>query len=115
MGSNAPGERLWGHLGAVTLGNEHRLKLAPPGEYSLQGEDFLIWDDAWLRTHGPGEAGEDLCVYSVGLGEASSGLGELVASLAGVDHGHGDGGCRDGSGGGALVASASLQDDQLGV
>src|SRR5215204_4306838 len=117
VGSDAPGDRLRGHLGAVTLGDAHRRELAPPGEYGLQGEGFFIGQDAGLRTHGSGEAGEDFCVDSVSLGEASGGLG-VVASLAGVDHGYGDSGygdsgCRDGSSG-ALVAPAGLQDDQLG-
>jgi len=79
----------------------------------VRGEGFFIGQDAGLRTHGSGEAGEDFCVDSVGLGEASGGLG-VVASLAGVDHGYGDSGCRDGSSSGALVAPAGPQDDQLG-
>jgi hypothetical protein len=50
VGSDASGERLWGHLGAVTLGDKHRRELAPPGEDDLQGEGFLVGQDAGRGT-----------------------------------------------------------------
>src|SRR5215218_9971315 len=107
-------ERLGSHLQTIVLGGEHREDLASSGEYVLQELGFLVGDDARGGSDSGGEAGEDEGVYLVGFGEPPRGLGE-VASLAGIDDGHGDPGGRDGGGGETLVATGGLQDDQLGT
>src|SRR5215213_2880280 len=109
---DAPRHCLWGHLEAVVLGDEHPRELASSGEDGLQELGFFIREYAGLRTDSPGEASEDTGVYSVGLGEATGGLGE-VASLARVYNRNGDARSGYGCGRRALVAASGLQDDQL--
>jgi len=78
----------------------------------LQELGFLVRDYARCGLDCGGEAGEDEGINSVGLGKATDGLGELVPSLAGIDHGHGDSASGDGGGGQALISSGGFQDDQ---
>ena len=110
--SDALLERLGSHLETVVLGDEHREDLSSPGEYVLQELGFLVRDYARCGLDCGGEAGEDEGINSVGLGKATDGLGELVPSLAGIDHGHGDSASGDGGGGQALISSGGFQDDQ---
>ena len=72
---------------------------------------FLVGEDAGLGTHGAGEAGQDLRVDLVGLGELARGLCE-VPGLAGVDHRDRDpsGASGDGGDDGAFVAAGASQD-----
>jgi hypothetical protein len=69
---DAPGHCFWGHLEAIVLGDEHPGELASSGEDRLQKLGFFVREDAGLRTDSPGEASEDLSIYSVGLGEATA-------------------------------------------
>src|ERR687894_399755 len=115
VGGYALGDRLGGHLEAVLLCHEHLQDLPPPGEDGLQSAHLFVGEDAGLRTHGGGEASQDLRVDLVGLGQAPGGLGE-VSGLAGVDDRdrNPSGASGDGGGRGALVAAGGFQDYQLG-
>jgi hypothetical protein len=114
MRPDAFSERRGSHLEAVVFGGEHREQLAPPGEDVLQSGGLLVGERARRGTDGLGETGEDEGVYSVGLGEAADGLGE-VPRLARVDDSHGDPGGGDGGGGQTLVSSGGLKNDQFDV
>jgi hypothetical protein len=96
--SDAPGHRFGCHLKAVVLRDEHLQELASSGENRLQNLDFLIGKDARTRPYRSRQTGEYFGVYSIGLGKATGGLGE-IPRLAGVYDRNGDayrsdGGCR---------------------
>jgi hypothetical protein len=83
VGGYALGHRLGGHLRAVLFGDDHLQKLTSADEDCLQSAHLLVGDDARPGAHGRSEAGEDVGVDLVGLGQAPGGFGE-VAGLAGL-------------------------------
>jgi hypothetical protein len=103
-----------GGVQALPLRGAHADELAPPGQ---QGAQLLgVGVGEWTRrgVHHFGEAGEELGVEGVGLGQLADGAGE-VAHLARVDHRHSEARGRQRGGHRQLPPAGRLQDDEGGA
>jgi len=94
--------------GAVLLGGEHLDDLASASQDGREFPGFPVGDRPGPGAHRLAEAGEDLGVDLVGLGEPAGGPGE-VAGLAGIDHRDRDTGGGQSGGEGALQAPGALE------
>src|SRR5215213_416743 len=96
---------------AVVLGGYHLDDLASSGQDSAELLGFLVGDRPRLGAHGLAEAGEDLDVHPIGLGEPAGGPSEFVR-LAEVDHRDRYLGGGQSGGDGTLQTTSGLEDHQ---
>ena len=89
-------------------------QLAPPATEDLEVLDHLRGLGPHRRPHFSGEAGQDLGVQPVGLGQAPEGPREVVR-LARIDHDHRQAGRGQGGDHEPLVAAAGFQHDAGGL
>ena len=97
---------------AVSLGHDHLNDLPTTGDEFAERAGLRVGDGARGRAHLLGEAGDDLGIERIGLGQPSGGARE-VADLPRVDNGQGQAGGGDRGGDRYLEPAGGFQHDEL--
>ena len=79
-------KRVEGALEAKGLGGSHVDELLSASEEGLEMGSLRVWEGAGIGSEGEGEAGDDVGVDGIGLGEPTGGASE-VPDLSRVHNG----------------------------
>ena len=97
----------------IAFGGHHFDELPPSCHKLAELQGFFIGHWSWLRSHGFGEMGDDLCIECIRLGKSSDGPCE-VPDLTRIDDREREVGRSQGARHDRFIAAGRLKNDQAG-